>query len=79
MIENPPKEMSEEINEYEIEQCMVESIFTPLVISIMPDITPLESAVFSGFEPNSGEMSFAKKCNILVWFKMSIRTKKKAI
>lgn len=61
MIENPPKEMSEEINEYEREQCTLESIFTPLVISIMPDITPLESAVFSGLEPNSGEMSFAKK------------------
>ena len=66
MIENPPNEIKEQIREKESGVLMNESIFTPLVISTMPDITPCESAILSGFEENMMLVAFEKMPNIFV-------------
>ena len=79
MIEKPPKEISAQIREKESGVLTAESILTPRVISTMPDITPCESAVLSRFDANITLSAFDKTTKILVWFKMSIRTKKKEI
>lgn len=79
MIENPPNEIKEQIREKESGVLMKESIFTPLVISTMPDITPCESAILSGFEENMMLVAFEKMPDIFVWLNMSIKTKKNEI
>lgn len=77
MIEKPPKEMRELIKQIESFDLKFDSILMPLVISIMPDITPSESPVFSGNEPKTGEISFAKNIVTLSLFKMPIKSAKK--
>ena len=50
IIEIPLKEIIAEIKERESGVMLEDSIFTPFVISMMPDITPWKSAVFSGLK-----------------------------
>ena len=66
MIEKPPNEIKAQIREKESGVLTIESMFTPLVISIMPDITPCESAVLSIFEENMMLIAFDIMPKILV-------------
>lgn len=79
IIENPPNEISPLIKLIDVLFMLLDNNFTPFVISTMPDIIPVESAVLSGVEPIMAQIIFDKNDKIFKLERMSIITKKNAI